>query len=235
MEFNRNYIIFIDGNIGSGKSTLIDLIKQSNKTTFNIIILKEPLELWQNIKNDIDQSLFYLYYADKKRWAYSFQQFVLTTKTRMLTETINGLGGNNIIIVERSFLSDSEVFTKMCYHNKSIDTMEYNMYLYTYNYLVNELLTTLIKEHGIKCGIFYLHTDPQICKERVIKRSRDEEKKIDYSYLFEIEKLNEDLFGNTKNTKNTIKKATRRVDGNCDVEDNININVPLFFDFVKNL
>ena len=53
--------IVIDGNIGSGKTTQLDLLEQQGK--YNI--KKEPIEKWP-----LD-----LYYSDPKRWGFLFLIF----------------------------------------------------------------------------------------------------------------------------------------------------------------
>ena len=42
-------LISIEGNIGSGKSTILKLLKQ--KSDESIIFIDEPVSEWQNIKN----------------------------------------------------------------------------------------------------------------------------------------------------------------------------------------
>ena len=44
-------IISIEGNIGSGKSTFVDYLKQNYKQD-NIIYLQEPNDEWNKIKDD---------------------------------------------------------------------------------------------------------------------------------------------------------------------------------------
>ena len=43
-------IISIDGNIGSGKSTLIELLKCHYKG--DVVVLEEPVNIWNNIVDD---------------------------------------------------------------------------------------------------------------------------------------------------------------------------------------
>ena len=47
-------IITIEGNIGSGKSTLLEHLKEKYNTeeSNNIIFLREPVDEWENIKDE---------------------------------------------------------------------------------------------------------------------------------------------------------------------------------------
>ena len=45
-----NPIYSIEGNIGSGKSTFVDILKKENKLE-NVIYLEEPVEVWETIKD----------------------------------------------------------------------------------------------------------------------------------------------------------------------------------------
>ena len=62
-------IISIEGNIGSGKSTVIHNLEQKLKDNKNYVFLREPVDIWQTIKDVVDahdpkrtlgQELYYL-------------------------------------------------------------------------------------------------------------------------------------------------------------------------------
>lgn len=80
--------IVIDGNIGSGKTTQLDLLEKQGFT-----VQREPIEKWP-----LD-----LYYSDPKRWGFLFQMLILQT-----LKTVPGF-----VIYERSPLSSKEVFWKI--------------------------------------------------------------------------------------------------------------------------
>lgn len=63
-------IIYIEGNIGTGKSTLIENIGEGQV---------EPITTWQKGEN-----IFEKYYTDMKRWSFTFQ--VYASMTKMLSE-----------------------------------------------------------------------------------------------------------------------------------------------------
>ena len=54
-------IYSIEGNIGSGKSTLVKHLKDVNK---DWIFLDEPVTEWEKLKNDKGESVLQLFYKD---------------------------------------------------------------------------------------------------------------------------------------------------------------------------
>ena len=56
----------VEGNIGSGKSTLIQLLKERN-TDRNVIFIPEPVNEWEKIKNENNENIIEVYYKDPKK------------------------------------------------------------------------------------------------------------------------------------------------------------------------
>ena len=145
------YIFSIDGNIGSGKSTLINKLKIQLKKINNlkIIYLQEPVDDWKNIKDENNTNLIENYYKDQEKWGFSFQITTLISRIALLK---NLKYDNIIIITERSISSDKNVFCNMLYNNKIINTLDYNIYLKWYN--------EFIKDYPIT-GVIYVKTTPE--------------------------------------------------------------------------
>ena len=74
-------LISIEGNIGSGKSTLLKKLRERHA---NWNFIDEPVESWMSLRHSNGKSLLELFYEDKHRWAYTFQN------TAILTRIING-------------------------------------------------------------------------------------------------------------------------------------------------
>lgn len=83
-----NLKIVIDGNIGSGKTTQLDLLEKQG-----FRVKREPIEEWP----------LELYYSDPERWGFLFQMIILQS-----LKTVPGF-----VIYERSPLSSKEVFWKV--------------------------------------------------------------------------------------------------------------------------
>ena len=159
-----SYIFTVEGNIGSGKSSLISVLKQRlNKLNdMPIIYLSEPVSVWENIIDLQGKNIIEKYYENQEKYAFPFQMLAYISKIHQLKEIIK----NNkevIIICERSVYSDKEVFAKMLYDYKKINTIEYSIYLKWFDEFIKDIPIT---------GIIYVNTNPEICEQRIIKRNR---------------------------------------------------------------
>lgn len=224
---NNITIIFIDGNIGSGKSTLIGQIKRYTDSKYNIEILPEPIDLWQNIKDENNNSLFSQYYECRDRWSFSFQHMVLISKCYLLKSTIDRILKNNkktIIVIERSFLSDRNVFARMCFDNDWMNKMEWEIYLKWYDYLINELLCL---DRRYRCYYFNLNTNVDNCFNNINTRNRiGETDKIPLKYLEEIKSRSYDL----------VSKSLNIIDGNKNYindTENIKMRIEKIFEDIR--
>lgn len=204
------HIFSLDGNIGSGKSTLIKLLE--DKQTImeqslldyhdipkKIIFLQEPVVDWKNIKDEKNINLIENYYVDQKKWGFSFQITTLISRISQL-KNINHRNKNIIVITERSICSDKNVFCKMLYDDKIINTLDYNIY--------NRWYEEFIKDYPLS-GHIYLKTDAKKAYERVLKRKRNEEEGLPIEYLIKCNDYHNNWLMN-KNNKLVI-------DGNEDI------------------
>ena len=66
-------IISIDGNIGSGQSTLLSNLKEYYIHNSNIIFLKEPVSDWENIKDSNGTTMIQKLYSDQEKYSFSFK------------------------------------------------------------------------------------------------------------------------------------------------------------------
>ena len=61
-------IISVEGNIGSGKSTIVDILKKYFKNNSNIIFLQEPVDEWSEIKDKNGQTILSKFYENQKKY-----------------------------------------------------------------------------------------------------------------------------------------------------------------------
>ena len=61
-------ILSIEGNIGSGKSTLMEELKKAYENNPNIVFLKEPVDEWNNICDKDGNTMLSKFYADQKKY-----------------------------------------------------------------------------------------------------------------------------------------------------------------------
>ena len=65
-----HYIFSVEGNIGSGKSTLVKMLKNSLKTikNTNVIYLPEPVSVWESIKAKDGKNAIEKYYENPEKY-----------------------------------------------------------------------------------------------------------------------------------------------------------------------
>ncbi len=175
------FIFSIEGNIGSGKSTLVDMLKQTIKTNYNynyknekpIIFMEEPVDTWLTIKDEItNETILSKFYKDQNKYGFSFQMMAYISRISMLKKIIKE-NPNAIIICERCVLTDKNVFAKMLYDDGKIESVNYQIYLKWFEEFIEEIPI---------CGLIYVKATPEKSYERVLKRARDGET-IPLSYL----------------------------------------------------
>ena len=64
-------IISIEGNIGSGKSTFFNYIKEQLGVQSNVIFLDEPVGIWETIR-DSEGNILEHFYNDPYKYSYCF-------------------------------------------------------------------------------------------------------------------------------------------------------------------
>ena len=167
-------IISIEGNIGSGKSTLINKLKKEFTSVgmTPVIYIDEPVKIWNTIMDKNGDNIIKKYYEDQKKYAFQFQMMAYITRITELRKSMEKYNGNCIIITERSIETDKEVFAKMLYEKKILDNISYTIYLKWFEELSRDLKVN---------ELIYLKTDPETALKRVIKRNRPGETiPIDY-------------------------------------------------------
>jgi deoxyadenosine/deoxycytidine kinase len=179
-------IISIDGNIGAGKSTLFHKLHETYKDDKSIIFLREPVDLWMELKDENNVNILENFYKDQKRYSFSFQISAYISRLALLKDAAALCP--RIIVSERDLITDREVFCKMLYDDKKIEKIEYEIYLKWFDTFYNDFKTTTT---------VYVKTDPEICFERISKRSRSGEELIPLGYLQNCDRYHTDMINNT--------------------------------------
>ena len=160
-------IYALEGNIGSGKTTIMKIISNHFK---DVEFIEEPLKQWQNLGG---MNLLDSFYSDPKRWGFSFEFFSMLTKIEALLKAAES--DKPIIIIERSIFSN-RVFMDLSKELGKLDTMEYCMLINTYNFYLAHVYPQI-------SGVIYLDTPVDECIKRITRRNRGEECTIEKSYL----------------------------------------------------
>jgi len=172
-------LISIEGNIGSGKSTLVEYLKSLG----TYIFVDEPVNEWLAIKDNTGSNALECFYKNQKENAFCFQILAYITRLKKLMDKIKESPSDVIIITERSIETDRNVFAKMLYEDGFISSIEWE----TYNYWFNTF-----KETSKVDLIIYIKTNPDKCLERINKRNRIEENSIKLDYLEKCNKYHDD-------------------------------------------
>jgi deoxyadenosine/deoxycytidine kinase len=163
-------VISLDGNIGAGKSTFLTALAASMP---EVEVVQEPVGEWMTLKNSDGKSLLELFYEDKRRWAYTFQNCAILTRLRTIRDAI-ATTKKRVVITERSVLTDRFVFAEMLRASGDIDDMEWQLYMKWYDSFAAELPIR---------GIVYITTCVGTSAGRIVTRGRHGEEHIPLDYL----------------------------------------------------
>jgi len=152
-------IISVEGNIGAGKSTFLDRLREQFP---NAYFVPEPVDEWNTITDTNGTTILEKYYEDPKKYAFSFQMMAFITRLKLLKEAPK----NCLVITERSVFTDREIFAKMLHESGKIEDIEYKIYLKWFDELVQNLKVD---------GIIYLKTSHLTCFNRIKSRNRQGE------------------------------------------------------------
>ena len=171
-RLKTKYIFSIEGNLGSGKTTVIHHLQRLYGD--QVILVEEPVKDWQNLEGE---NLLDKKNKDLNRWGYSFEAYVLITKMNELTKV--AFNDKKIILIERCMLTD-KVFFDLNVENGLSNPMEEAMFKNLYEFLSKNVYPKL-------SGIIYLDTPVDECIHRMILRGRKEEKSITKEYLQQLD------------------------------------------------
>lgn len=192
-------IISIEGNIGSGKSTFVNILKEEFKNQKHIVFLDEPVDEWKTICDFENENIIEKFYKDQEKYSFSFQIMALITRIEKLTDVVRNykeiefeLKRELIIISERSIDTDANVFAKMLYNDGKIGPCEFQIYQKCRKIFDKNFQTNV--DHFI-----YLSIDPKKAKERIMKRHRKGEENIPVEYLMRCMEYHDEWMSCIKN------------------------------------
>lgn len=174
----RWYII--EGNIGCGKSTLIQRLKQEEQ---EYEVIDEPVEVWKSITDSsTGENVLGLFYKDPHRYAYLFQSIVF--KTRMMA--LEAPQVKPVRFSERSIRTDKHIFSASCFELGYMSVVEKKAYDMWYRWLEQKLSSAASAAAQQPTGIIYLRVSPEDCLKRIHIRDRNEESSVSLDYLTQL-------------------------------------------------
>lgn len=207
--FKKNKkIIAIEGNIGVGKTTLLNYLKKNKKFSKNAEFVDEPVEQWQSIVDNENKNILGRFYENKLRWGFMFQHIIYETRLRAIMDIIMN-SKKSIVFLDRSLGTDKNVFENMLYDDNLISKLEHEIYGY-WDTFYEKYLT-----NNKKKNIIYLHCSPIVAFNRIQQRGRIEEKTIDMNYLIKLHNRHEQWINKEIQNHNNVLII--------DCEQNINL------------
>ena len=163
--------IAIAGNIGSGKSSLVEFLTSS----YGIEPFYEP--------NDENPYLGD-FYRDMKRWAFHSQLYFLASKFRIHQQLDRTAG---VSVIDRTLFEDAEIFATALHQMRKINKRDWQTYQAFY-----QVITDAIRPPDL---LIYLRCNMRTLRRRIRLRGRAMEQDIPLSYLKRLEGLYEGWIG----------------------------------------
>jgi deoxyadenosine/deoxycytidine kinase len=205
---NTVTLVSFDGDIGSGKSTMMKKAEEYYKNNANIIFAEEPVRKWSLIKDKNGTEMLKLFYQDQEKHAFKFQIMAFVSRLTGLREIVKANQGKNIIIItERSLYTDKEIFAKMLFDQGKMSDVEHQIYLTLFDEFAAEFEVN---------KVVYIRTDPIKCYERIHLRAREGEELIPLAYLEECHRYHETFLDQDR----CLFKEQLVLDGNQDIYQN---------------
>jgi deoxyadenosine/deoxycytidine kinase len=159
--------IAIAGNIGTGKSSLVEFLTR----TYGIQPFYEP--------NDENP---YLpdFYKDMNRWAFHSQLYFLSNKFRM-HQQLERMAG--VVVLDRTIYEDAEIFATALHNMRKFTGRDWDTYWNFY-----EIILEAIRPPDL---MIYLRCSMRTLRKRIRLRGRAMEQDIPLSYLKRLEGLYE--------------------------------------------
>ena len=165
-------VFFVEGNIASGKSTLVRLLGEAMPRSQ---VLLEPVDQWQALHDGHGRNMLDYFYSDMRRHAYAFQSFAFFSRVAQL-ERIDPAAA--VVFVERSVFSDRNVFAQNCHARGTMSDIEWKLYNMWFDWVIQRSHAQLHSARTV-----YLRSDPDTCAARLRRRARAEEGDVPLEYL----------------------------------------------------
>ena len=169
MSGPRKYIA-VAGNIGAGKSTLVDFLRYR----FDLTPFHEP-----NAENPFLKK----FYGDMKRWAFPSQMYFLAHKFRLHQELTDHPG---TVVQDRTIYEDAEIFAENLYRSRRMSRDEYQTY--------RDMYASIVKTLRPPDLMIYLRAEVRTVRKRIRLRGRPEEQDIPLRYIRRLHTLYEEWF-----------------------------------------
>ena len=164
--------VAVAGNIGVGKSTLVELLAQRLS--------------WQPFFEPVGDNPYLAdFYSDMRTWSFHSQIFFLTRRLRIHRDLCDNPTSS---IQDRSVYEDAEVFARNLARQGLMAERDYRSY--------RELYTVLTQFLPAPDLVVYLRAEVPTLIARIAQRGRSYEQEIEPTYLAQLNELYEDWIRN---------------------------------------
>lgn len=153
------HLVLMAGNIGSGKTSLTELIgkKLRWKTAFESVV---------------DNPYLPDFYKNMKKWAFHLQIYFLGHRAQQHIELAKD---KNSAIIDRSIYEDAYIFARALNYLGNLNNLDYDAYLTLYKLVIDSLPKPDL--------LIYLKAPTSILMKRIQRRGRIIENSINEEYL----------------------------------------------------
>ena len=227
MEEKKKFVVVVvDGIIGAGKSSIIELClaPSFSEWGYKVAIVKEPVEKWKE-SGSLKQ-----FYNDPSRRGYQFQTRVFHDRVKECQEVYEKYGDNtDIFLLERSIFTD-KLFMNILYESQTIDESEYRDYM--------DLWKMWEKVMPFPPDLFiYLRPDIEVVMYRLRKRNRDGEDSVSIDYQLSLQVQHDNFLGKefVKGDENLREVPCHHITTNCDFRTDKNIQFKISSEIRKKI
>lgn len=151
--------IVMAGNIGSGKTSLTQL-------------LSERLG-WQAFYESVDNNPYLAdFYSDMKTWAFHLQMYFLGNRAQEVEYLINA---GKPALMDRSIYEDAHIFVRALHEMENLSERDFQAYVKLYTLVLDKLQKPSL--------LIFLDAPVTTLVDRIQKRARSIEESIDPGYL----------------------------------------------------
>lgn len=159
--------IAIAGNMGAGKSTLVEFLSQ----TYDAQPFYEPNEANPYLPD---------FYRDMRRWSFHSQLYFLSNKFRLHQELDRAPG---VVVLDRTIYEDAEVFATALLEMRKFDRRDWHTYWDFYQ--------TILRAIRPPDLMIFLRCSTRTLRKRIRLRGRKMEQDIPLAYIRRLQRLYE--------------------------------------------
>lgn len=167
--------IAVAGNIGSGKTTLTELLAKHYG--------------WEAHYEDVDENPYLNdFYDDMQRWSFNLQIYFLKSRFNQIMEIRNS--GKNVV-QDRTIFEDAKIFAPNLYDMDLMSERDFQNYCNLF-----QLMSSMVQAPDL---LIYLRSSVPTLVNQIQKRGRDYEETIRLDYLKNLNDRYENWISNYKN------------------------------------